>query len=175
MMRAASAVEPGGAKRERTVCGTRMGCRGSPPHPASGSPTPGRSLEGWNWNQTAWWGASCWAEWDRSLKLWFVRVLSCFRCVRLFATLWTTARQAPHSIGFSRQEYWSGLSCSPPGDLPDPGMKPASLMSPTLADRFFTTSATWETLSGLKIRIFHIQKLIKYFIRCSAEEAESFI
>ena len=78
-------------------------------------------------------------------------------------------------MGFSRQEYWSGLSCSPPEDLPDPGMKPASLMSPTLADRFFTTRATGETLSGLKIHISHIQKLIKYFVRCSAEEAESFI
>ena len=78
-------------------------------------------------------------------------------------------------MGFSRQEYWSGLSCSPPEDLPDPGMKPASLMSPTLADRFFTSSATRETLSGLKIHISHIQKLVKYFIRRSAEEAESFI
>ena len=46
--------------------------------------------------------------------------------------------------GFSRQEHWSGLSCPPPGDLPDPGIKPASLMSPALADKFFTTSAPWE-------------------------------
>ena len=58
--------------------------------------------------------------------------------------LWTVASQAPLSMGFSRQEYWSGLSCPIPGDLPDPGIKPASLMSPTLADRFFTTSVTWE-------------------------------
>ena len=43
-----------------------------------------------------------------------------------------------------RQEYWSGLSCPPPGDLPDPGIKPTSLMSPALAGRFFTTSASWE-------------------------------
>jgi len=46
---------------------------------------------------------------------------------------------------FSRQEYWSGLPCSPPGDLPDPGIKPASLTSPVLAGGFFTTSVTWET------------------------------
>ena len=52
----------------------------------------------------------------------------------LFATIWTVASQAPLSMGFSRQEYWSGLPCPPPGDLPDPGMKPTSLMSPTLAD-----------------------------------------
>ena len=45
---------------------------------------------------------------------------------------------------FSRQEYWSGLSCPPPGDLPDPGIEPSSLMSPALAGGFFTTSATWE-------------------------------
>ena len=45
---------------------------------------------------------------------------------------------------FSRQEYWSELQCPPPGDLPDPGIEPASLTSPALAGRFFTTSATWE-------------------------------
>ena len=56
--------------------------------------------------------------------------------------LQTLARQAPLSVGFSRQECWSGLPCPSPGDLPDPGIKPASLMSPALASRFFTTSAT---------------------------------
>ena len=63
--------------------------------------------------------------------------------VWFFATLWTAASQAPLSMGFSMQEYWSGLSCPPPGDL-NPGIKPASLMSPALADGFFTTSAIWE-------------------------------
>ena len=52
--------------------------------------------------------------------------------------------QAPLSMGFSRQ-YWSGLSFPPPGDLPDPGIKPVSPESPTLPDGFFTTSTTWET------------------------------
>ena len=51
--------------------------------------------------------------------------------------------QAPPSMGFSRQEYWNRLPC-PPGDLPNPGIEPASLMSSALAGRFFTTSATWE-------------------------------
>ena len=59
------------------------------------------------------------------------------------ATPWTAALQAPLSVGFSRQEHWSGLPCPPPGDLPDPGNKPTSLIV-SLAVRFFTTSATWE-------------------------------
>ena len=65
-------------------------------------------------------------------------VLSCL-CVQPFVTLWTVARQTPLSMGFSRQEYWSGLPCPPPGDLPDPGIKPAPLASPALAGGFFTT------------------------------------
>ena len=93
---------------------------------------------------------------DRKLKLLFyetftskclyphVRLIACR--VRLFATLWTVAQQAPLSLGFSRQEYWSGLPGPPPGDLPDPGMEPVSLMSLKLASRFFTTSTTWEAL-----------------------------
>ena len=54
------------------------------------------------------------------------------------------ARQAPLPLGFSRQEYWSGLPCPPPGDLPDPGIQPVSLISPASAGRLFTSSATWE-------------------------------
>ena len=67
--------------------------------------------------------------------------------IRLFVTLWTVARQAPGSMGFSRQEYWSGLPFPPPGDLPDPGIEPVSLASPSLSGRFFTTSTTWEAWS----------------------------
>ena len=52
--------------------------------------------------------------------------------VLLFAILWTAHLQAPLSTGFFRQEYWSGLSFPPPGDLPDPGIKPASPVSPAL-------------------------------------------
>ena len=62
-----------------------------------------------------------------------VCVLSRFSRVQLSATLWTMACQAPLSIGFSRQEYWSGLSRPPSGHLPDPGIKPAYLRSPALA------------------------------------------
>ena len=59
-------------------------------------------------------------------------VLSRFSCVRLFAVLWTIAHQVALSMGFSRQEYWSGLPCPHPGDLPDPGIEPVSLTSPAL-------------------------------------------
>ena len=60
------------------------------------------------------------------------------------ATLWTVACQAPLSMGFPRQEYWSRLLFPPPGDLYNPGIKPLSPASPALAGGFFTTSATWE-------------------------------
>ena len=73
-------------------------------------------------------------------------VLGHFTRVRLFVTLWIVACQALLSMGFSRQNYWSGLPCPPPGDLPDTGVKPAPLMSPALAGEFFTTSTTWEAL-----------------------------
>jgi len=59
--------------------------------------------------------------------------------VQLFATPGAVARQAPLSMGFSRQEYWSELPCPPPGDLPDPGTESVSPVSPALAGRFFTT------------------------------------
>ena len=67
-------------------------------------------------------------------------VLSCFTCVWLLTITWIIALQAPRSMGLFRQEYWSGLPCPPPGDLPNPGIEPTSLMSPALAGRFFTSS-----------------------------------
>ena len=66
-------------------------------------------------------------------------------CAQSYPTLvtsWTVALQAPLSMVLSRQECWSELPCTPPGDLPDPGIEPASLVSPALAGGFFTTSAT---------------------------------
>ena len=69
-----------------------------------------------------------------------------FSRVQLFVTSWTVAHQVPLSLGFSRQEYWHGLPCPPLGDLPDAEREPASLLSLTLAGKFFTTSATWEAL-----------------------------
>ena len=61
-------------------------------------------------------------------------------CVQLFVTPWTVAHQAPLSVGFPRQEYWSGLPFPSPGDLPNPGIEPRSPASPVLAGRFFTTA-----------------------------------
>ena len=82
-------------------------------------------------------------------------VLSPFSHVQLIVTLWTAAHQALLSMGFSRQEYWSGLPCSPLGDLPNPGIEPASPMSPALAGGFFTTSATWEALTAGGVRLIY--------------------
>ena len=73
----------------------------------------------------------------------YVCMLSRFSHVQIFATLWTVAHQAPLSKGFSRQEYWSGLPCPSPRDLPNPGIEPESFKSPALGG-FFTTRATWE-------------------------------
>ena len=58
-------------------------------------------------------------------------VFSHSRHAQFFATIWTVTHQAPLSVGFSRQEYWSGLLCPPPGELPDLGVKP---MSPALPE-----------------------------------------
>ena len=66
-----------------------------------------------------------------------VCMLSCFGYAQLFVTLWTVALHAPLSMGFPRQEYWSGLPCFPPGHLPDPGIEPAST-SLALTGPFFT-------------------------------------
>ena len=73
-------------------------------------------------------------------------VLSSFCGVQLFVILWTIARWVPLSLGFSRQGYWSGMPFPSPGDLPDPEIEHASLTSPALAGRFFTTSMTWEDI-----------------------------
>ena len=70
-------------------------------------------------------------------------MLSHYSCVQL-CDLWIIANQAALSLEFSRQEYWSGLPFPSLGNLPNPGIKPASLMSPTLAGRFFTTTTIWE-------------------------------
>ena len=65
-------------------------------------------------------------------------------------TTWTVANQAPLSTEFSRQEYWSGLPFTPPGDLPDPGIKLASLASPALAGWFFTTAPSGKPMNIIR-------------------------
>ena len=73
----------------------------------------------------------------------YVCMLRCFSCVRLFVNPWIVAHQAPLSMEFSSHEKWSGVPFSSPGNLPDPGIKPASLMSLALATGFVTTCTTW--------------------------------
>ena len=80
--------------------------------------------------------------------------------VWLFTTPWTVACQAPLSMGFSWQEYWSGVPCPPPGDLPNPGIEPASLTSSALTGGFFATSATLEAHSLQGFPFLHI---LEYF------------
>ena len=77
-----------------------------------------------------------------------------FSRVRLFAIPWTVGCQASLLMGFSRQEYWSQLRVPSSGDLPDLRIKPASLMFPALAGRFFTTGAIWEALLLLLLSHF---------------------
>ena len=69
-------------------------------------------------------------EWRNNLC--FACMLSCFNNILLFEALWKIANQASLSMEFSRQDYWCGLPCPPPGALPDPGIKPVSLASSTL-------------------------------------------
>ena len=98
-----------------------------------GIPTTGPSPKsrvmhfGWTQESRIMWGRTITAHSQSFSRVW------------LFVTPWTVALQAPLSMEFSRREYWSGLPFPSPGDLPDPGIKPTSLVSPALADRFFTT------------------------------------
>ena len=101
-------------------------------------------------------------------------MLRLFSHVWLFATLWTAASQAHLPVGFSRQEYWSGLLCPPPRDLPDPGTEPVSLTS-ACTGRRVTTRATWEALillpyllkKGLPSKLTQTRVLVN---RCQEKE-----
>ena len=75
-------------------------------------------------------------------------------CVWLSVTPWAVAHQAPLSMGFSRQEYWSGLPCPSLENLPHSGIEPTSPASPSLAHGFFTTSVTWEALYNRRLSDF---------------------
>ena len=83
-------------------------------------------------------------EKKKNIYIYIPCMLRHFSPVQLCATLWTVACQVPLFVGFSRQEYWSGSPFPSPGELPNPGIKPMSLMCPALAGGFFTTKATWE-------------------------------
>ena len=95
--------------------------------------------------------------------------VNCFSRVHLFVTPWTVAHQVSLSMGFSRQEYWSGLLLPSPGNLPDPGIEPTSPVSPKLAGGFFTTEPPGKPLEA-PIGIFKFttnnSDLIIYFPDC---------
>ena len=82
--------------------------------------------------------------------------------VRLFATPWTVAHQAPLSKGFPRQEYWSRLPYPPSGDLPDPGIKPMPLASPALAGGFFIPAPPGKLLPSLVLLFLFLKFLLEY-------------
>ena len=86
---------------------------------------------------------------NNKTELMYAHMLSHFSHVRFFATPWTVAHQAPLFMGISRQEYWSGLLCPSPGDLPDPGINTAS---PALAGIFFTTEPPGKPLSYMRAK-----------------------
>ena len=117
-----------------------------------------RKWDGWMASPTLW--TWVWA----SFRSWWTRkpgVLQSMGSQRVrhnWATElnWTVAHQVPLSMGFPKQEYRSGFPRSPPGDLPDPGIEPVSLMSPALIGRFFTTSASRKPLSDCKLHSVHL-------------------
>ena len=96
----------------------------------------------------------------------------------LTVTLWTATLQVPLSMGFSRQDYWSGLPCSSPGNLPDPGIEPTSLMSSALTGGFFTSRTTWEAKIGFNevkslshVQLFAIPWTVAYHTPPSMESS----
>ena len=100
------------------------------------------------------WRASLWGHKELNMTEWLTFSPS------LMAP-WAVAHQAPLSMGFPRQEHWSGLLFPPPGDLPDPGIEPTSLLFPALAARFLTTSTTWEALIVNSFKVSNLKFLLK--------------
>ena len=91
--------------------------------------------------------------------------------VQHFVIPWTVAGQTPLSMEFSRQEYWSGLLFPPLGNLPNQGIEPVSLVSPALAGRFFTSSATYKPITGYDVSVnntgLHVFNIIKWISYCT--------
>ena len=106
---------------------------------------------------------------------------SSLSCVQLFSASWTVACQAPLSMEFSRQEYWSGLPCPTPGNLPDPGIEPRFLISSVLAGGLFTTEppgkslviftpAQYSASSALVPQVCDVYCFMNYWCQFSAKE-----
>ena len=119
-------------------------------NPIDGSP-PGSAVAGILKARTLEWVAISFSNaWN-----WKVKVKSLSH-VQLFKTLWTVAHQAPLSMGFSRQENWSGLPYPSPGDLPNPRIEPP-LLSPALAGGFFTSRYPWEALTQMEPSMWNLR------------------
>ena len=104
-----------------------------------------------------------------SVPLTYVSIRCCISHVQLFATPWTVAHQAPLSTEFSRPEYWSGLPCPPPGDLPNPGIKsrsPASLVDSLPSEPPRKPKNTGMGSLTLLKGIFPIQESNQPFLHC---------
>ena len=93
---------------------------------------------------------------QRDLELHTLLLPCCavLNCVWLFAVSWTEAHQPPPPMEFSSQEYWNGLPFPTPGDLPSPGLKPASLASPVLLGSFFTTDLPGKMELYMLLQVF---------------------
>ena len=101
--------------------------------------------------------------------LFFCVCVELLSCVQLFVDSWTVAHQAPLSMEFSRQEYWSGLPFLNPVDLPDPGIEPVSFSSPALAGGFFTASSAWMmVLLMLSRRLWGCLHFLSFFFLYTA-------
>ena len=96
-------------------------------------------------------------------------VLSQFSCIQFFGTLWTAARQTPLSMGFSRQEYWSGLTFPPPEDLPDPGIEPTSPVARALQADSLPLSHEGSFIPPTQINSKQI-KYIYIYLNCGVGE-----
>ena len=112
-------------------------------------------------------------DWGRLLESVFVHAK--LLPSHLFATPWIVAQELRHLCpwGFPRQEYWSGLLCPPPGNLPDSGIKPTSLVSPALAGGFFTTSTTWEVQRASRMTIICLFSNTYFYVRGLTDTSEA--
>ena len=112
-------------------------------------------------NHSRWWFSKCAPQ---------INCIStvgvCMLCrVWVFETLWTVARQAPLSIGFSRQEYWSELLCPPPGDFPNPGMGPAAHYVSCFGRQILNPSCPWEDPYMYTYIAIYINSFLKKYSR----------
>ena len=137
-----------------------------------------KKIESWKTDAFELWWAWVWASsrswWWTVQEAWHVAVHRVSKSQTWLSNWtklnWTVTCQAPLSMGFSRQKYWSGLPWPPPGDLPNPGIESESLMSPALTGGFFTTSPIWRALESLSSSYF-----FHHFVQWYWKQSANFI